>query len=237
MKKRRYLVFFLVILVASLVLILISIRSENLISEKKAEWTEQDYYFDPSQYLSGTTQTDIFHEDSGEDTTIPTSIVPYHWNDQDFLKIISIFLLQKNIDINELGVNSITYKNNCSTVNDGYLGMSINFTEIELEKEYSLSVTPAFGHIEFSVKEINSSTSIENFGMKEIEIFADDALLIAEQKGGERIRTNNNNECFIWAKLGNDNNELVWDISYTTIDYPKSIFSIRINAQSGIIIK
>jgi hypothetical protein len=237
MNKRRYLLFFLVIFVASLVLILISIRRENLNSERKAEWTEQDYYFDPSQFLSETTQTYIFYEDSGEDTPIPTSIVEYHWSDQDFLKIISMFLLQKHIDSNELEVNSITYKNSCSTVKNGYLGMSINFSEIELKKRYSLSVTPAFGHIEFSEKEIKSSTSIEYFGMKEIEIFADDALLVAEQKGGEKIRSTYQNECFIWAKLGNDSNELVWDISYTTIDYPKSIFNIRINAQSGIIIK
>lgn len=177
------------------------------------------------------------------DSSIPSVIV--RWTQADYLRVAqAVQQLIWQEPEGALELSQATFKMDCGDINQGtFSEVNLNFyrmikeTDSMTRIQYYIIITPSKNLIKTVRMEIDTNGSvIIPTDLKQYNITAEEALRIAEEKGGADIRGINDNPCMIvgildgtdgWTIVYQQKDEISWEI----------VFRIVINAQTGSVRK
>lgn len=153
----------------------------------------------------------------------PLFAEPVKWRQEDYLKVtnaLSLFVWNESLE--DWKIYSMRFQTSCQESQKGFNWAEFYFyKEISTgwEKYYSVRgmfINPEYGYVIGG----GDTYSRPIFGWKYIDIndvmvTPEEALIMAEEKGGKEVRLSVNNECHIFIEMYPEiNNYYDWDVRY-----------------------
>jgi len=170
-----------------------------------------------------------------DDSILPSDSI--YWAQADYLKIanaLSQFIWNETLD--DWLVYYLVFERNCDDHPGGFYSADIIYYKtigVGWQKKYTarwIQIYPLASIVYWGGDtDFPSSNGWVAIDLRKFKITADDALRIAEENGGDRLRSKVQNVCNISIDLPNNDKDISWDIRYNSNPF----FEIIVDPYSG----
>lgn len=233
------------ILIGIILLITVCCRLFDDRIELARDYEQRYYSINPETIIKSLANgnTDVFTLLlTTPEVTSSTTLASISWNQADYLRIAQVLHEQSwGIPVRDQNMDSMLFRVDCADIDRGtFTYASFDFFQIirteeeETRIEYTISIRPSENSVYTSKQEFGPNMQI----MKPIEleryrITAEQALRIAEEKGGSEKRLEIENDCYIDA-LAPGPDHKGWRILYgNSMDNINFLLEIAVNPQTG----
>jgi len=217
----------------------ISCQSLSFREEEIVRGEEAHYLIKPDTILDDIAQgrTDVF---SPQITTpqpaLSQSLNVVKWSQEDYLSIVeALHRFVWHESISDWHIRHILFYVKCEDIGMGpQLASFILYKVVEDNQhtsrlEHQISIDPANNSVSWSETEYRPNLVVQNpVELSKYKVSITDALQIAEENGGNKIRLEVDNECFLRAQLINSAN--YWQVSYVKV---LDLYILNIDALTG----
>jgi len=222
--------------------LLVSCRWPALEQEHQIDRGEQTYYIDSSSLLQSLAQgkKDSFVlQTATPEATLPSSPPSISWKQPDYYYIAqSFYRLVLGESLDEWKLTQMYFKLDCKEIDIGLQQAGFTFFRTEHTRERNsrliryINIAPKENRVYFSETEYYPELEQWQFiDLNQMKISAEDALKIAENAGGSKIRTDTGNNCHITELFDSQGKYNGWVLWYSTDK--GSIFVIDIDPFTG----
>ncbi len=226
-------------------LVIIQLGSEYQIEEELLDASEEAYRFNPQTVLSipSPSEGEVFIPIPFQEDILkePTN-VQVLWRQEEYFHVIDL-LMQTVLheQLKNWRLNSVASKINCAEPIFGQVipqGMSVElFREIKtpeqkMRQDLHIIIDSDKELIIVFAREYYSYAILDYIEWTNFKIPIEQALTIADQQGGAKVRTALNNHCEIRAILTAGIQKDDWQISYEPYNKP-SVFEVAVDEKTG----
>lgn len=235
MKPKKY--WKTILLLALLTIILLGCRSLWPGEEQSTITDDKSYVIEPSTLLQSLTQGDkkaFVLMTATPPVYPPFASEPVQWKQADYFFVAeSLFQHAQTQTLTDYKLNEMDFRVDCYEVSSGFQsgGFSYFKTVQSSRLEQMMSIIPNENIVRLTeVKHIPEREKWESIDLDRVRITVDNALQIAEENGGSRVRGEVSDNCAVLAFYEAGGKYDGWLVTYFSNG---SLFDINIDAQTG----
>jgi hypothetical protein len=238
--------YFVILAVVVLLLAMLSCTVGE--EEQQTNLFDQYYTIEPASLLDSLKHGEMaFTPVSQQPELIPfDQKVTVNWHQADYFHIANTLyegVLGKTLLGWRLG--SMSFSLGCSQIQNGFQNGRFHFFSVvkedneESRLERLIDIDPSNNFVNASETKYSPNLiDLKSLDMAQLQIFADQALQIAESNGGEEKRASVKDTCSITSQLTMDRtNRWEWKVFYSRWDDRTTFFEILIDPYTGEIIE
>lgn len=223
-------------------LVIIQLGSEYQIGEELLDASREAYHFNPQTVLSTPSESETFVSIPFPQEIRESTNIQVPWQQEEYFRVLDLFmqtvLHEQRLDWK---LNRIASRVNCAKLATGQIflqGISVElFREVrsperKMRQDLNIIIAPGEEMVRVYKGEYYPYEILERIEWANFNIPVEQAIIIADQQGGAKVRIALNNNCEIRAILTAGIQKNDWRISYEPYNKP-SVFEIAIDEKTG----